>query len=99
MDPNTTLATGPRSGKKKDKTRVTLLFTANSTGADILRPLLINNSRTPRAFHAARITHNTLPVDYYNNKKAWMRHDIFRREFILLHITLVYSYFYDCRVF
>jgi hypothetical protein len=82
MNANTTLATGPVSGEKKDKTRITIMFTTNASGTMALKPLVINNSKMPVAFRNAGITHNQLPVDYANNKKAWMRHDIFQVVFL-----------------
>jgi Tc5 transposase DNA-binding domain/DDE superfamily endonuclease len=78
MDSNSTLAMGPVSGKKKDKTRITIMFTTNASGTMSLKPLVINNSKMPNAFRHAGITHAQLPVDYGYNNKSWMRHDIFQ---------------------
>ncbi|CAG8817011.1 13347_t:CDS:2, partial [Gigaspora rosea] len=73
--PNQTLSKKKKvSGKKKDKTRATVLFCSNSTGTDKLRPLVIGTSKKPRSFNGINISQ--LPVTYQNNKKAWMTSDI-----------------------
>jgi hypothetical protein len=86
MDPNTTLGTAARSGKKKDKTRVTVMCATNADGTEKLTPLVINSSNMPHAFRNAGIrSHSQLPVMYDYNEKAWMRHDIFQvLNFILI---------------
>ncbi|CAG8755996.1 13010_t:CDS:2, partial [Gigaspora rosea] len=60
-----------------DKTRVTVLLCSNSTGSDKLRPLVIGTSKKPRSFNGINISQ--LPVTYRNNKKAWMRTDIWEK--------------------
>jgi hypothetical protein len=42
LEPNCTLATKRLSGKKKQKERITVAFTANVDGSMILPPLVIN---------------------------------------------------------
>ena len=46
--PNSTLATGPVSGKKKQKERITIALCANATGTDKLVPLVIGKSAHPQ---------------------------------------------------
>ncbi|CAG8797812.1 36873_t:CDS:2, partial [Gigaspora margarita] len=53
---------------EKDKTRITILFTANADSTEKLVPLVINISKMPNAFRNTNITHNQLPVDYYHNE-------------------------------
>ncbi|CAG8856472.1 38590_t:CDS:1, partial [Gigaspora margarita] len=54
-----------------DKSRITVLLCANSTGSDKFCPLVIGSSKKPRSFN--RINRSQLPVDYRDNEKAWMR--------------------------
>ncbi|CAB4398575.1 unnamed protein product [Rhizophagus irregularis] len=75
MEPNQTLGTGKISGRKKDKTRVSILFCANATGSHKFRPLVIGKSLNPRCFK--NFNKSALPVIYRANSKAWMRADIF----------------------
>ncbi|CAG8513380.1 6708_t:CDS:2, partial [Gigaspora rosea] len=55
----------------QDKSRVTVLLCSNSTGSDKFRPLVISSSKKPQFFN--RVNRSQLPVDYRDNKKAWMR--------------------------
>lgn len=71
MEPSRGLSTGPLSGVKKDKDRITVLLTCNATGSEKLVPLLIHKYQTPRSLRG--IDKKTLPVDYYWNSKAWMQ--------------------------
>ncbi|CAG8708030.1 33741_t:CDS:10 [Gigaspora margarita] len=78
MESSFSLSTTVRKGKKKDKTRITVLFIANADGSEKLTPLIINKSKIPNAFRDANITYNQLPVDYYYNETAWMHQNIFK---------------------
>lgn len=51
------------------------MLTANATGTEKLKPLVIGSSIEPRAL--ARLNYDALPVTYRANLKAWMRTDIF----------------------
>src|SRR5260364_14626 len=84
MESSFSLSTTVRKGKKKDKTRITVLFTANSDGSEKLTPLVINKSKMPNAFRDANITYNQLPVDYYHNETAWMRQNIFKVFYVVI---------------
>ena len=48
--PNKTLSTERVSGQKLSKDRITLALCANADGLDKLELLVINNSKSPRAF-------------------------------------------------
>ena len=61
------------SGSKKRKDRLTILLTANMTGSDLMKPLVIGTSKKPRCFKNVEF----LPVDYQANKSAWMSSKIF----------------------
>ena len=71
MKPSRTISNGPVAGTKQSKDRVTVLFTCNSTGTEKLRPLFIHKYENPRALK--NINKNSLPVNYYWNKKSWMQ--------------------------
>lgn len=62
------------AGGKRSKERITVALCASMTGEKI-KPLVIGKSRTPRCF--GRLDTKSLPVDYYNNKKAWMNSYIY----------------------
>ena len=63
----------PCNDGKLSKDRITVLLCANMSGTEKLPLLLIGKSKNPRCFKGIR----TLPVNYQNNKKAWMTSDIF----------------------
>ena len=44
LEPNKTLATGPVSGTKKCKQRISVALCANADGSDKLKPLVIGKS-------------------------------------------------------
>ena len=66
-------------GAKRSKERITLLLAANMSGSDKLKPLVINKSKTPRAFTRARVRAAQLPVEWEANPSAWMTSEIFSR--------------------
>jgi len=76
MLPNQTLASAPVSGKKKDKTRISLLLCTNADGSDIIKPLVIGKSAKPRALK--NLNYNHLPVTYTFSNKAWMNSTIMK---------------------
>lgn len=61
------------AGGKFSKERITILLTANMDGSEKKRLLVIGKSRNPRCFKKVKV----LPVDYENNKKAWMTSRVF----------------------
>lgn len=68
--PNRTFAFkgDPCFGGKKSKERVTILVGANMDGSEKLPLLLIGKSARPHCFRNCK----SKPVEYRNNKKAWM---------------------------
>lgn len=75
MSPSQTLSTKPVPGRKKDKTRITVLLGVNATGTDKLKPWVIGNSKRLRPL--SRVNFEHLPVYYRGNPKAWMNSSIF----------------------
>ena len=75
MSPSETLSTKPIPGRKKDKSRVTVLLGVNATGTDKLKPWIIGNSKRPRPL--SKVNLERLPVYYQGNPKAWMNSSVF----------------------
>ncbi|CAB4375842.1 unnamed protein product [Rhizophagus irregularis] len=75
MEPNHTLGSGKISGRKQDKSRLSVLLCSNSTGSHKFPPLVIGKANNPCCFK--NINKTSLPVTYHANSKAWMRSDIF----------------------
>lgn len=61
-------------GGKKDKSRITILFTCNADGTKKWKPFVIGKSRNPRCFKG-----ENLPTEYTANKTAWMTSMIFKK--------------------
>lgn len=76
MMPNGTLAYKDDDGRgfKKVKDRITILVTCSMEG-EKKRPLVIGKYANPRCFKNINI--KSLPVEYQNQKKAWMNEDLF----------------------
>jgi len=77
MKPSRTLSNSSVAGSKQSKDRVTILLTCNSTGTEKMRPLFIHKHENPRALK--NINKNSLPVNYYWNKKSWMQVSIWNQ--------------------
>jgi hypothetical protein len=75
MSPSETLSSKPVPGRKKDKTRVTVLLGVNATGTDKLKPWVIGNSKRPRPL--SKVNLERLPVFYRGNPKVWMNSSVF----------------------
>ena len=75
LEPNRTLATGPVSGSKICKERITLGVCANADGSDKIKPFVIGKSARPRCF--PRNWDVQQLVTYRNNTKAWMTAELF----------------------
>jgi hypothetical protein len=75
LEPNKTLATGPVSGTKKGKQRITVALCSNADGTDKLQPLVIAKSARPRCFPKAFDVQSV--VQYHHNTKAWMTAVVF----------------------
>ncbi|UYV61472.1 TIGD1 [Cordylochernes scorpioides] len=67
------------SGHKAAKDRITILFCNNASGDYIMKPLVVNKSKMPRAFKGVNI--NNLPVYWRANKKAWITAAMFTEWF------------------
>jgi hypothetical protein len=79
MKPDRSLTTFEVSGKKKDKARITVGLTCNSTGTDRLPLWFIGNVSRPNCFRSERLYDlNTLGVIWRHNKTAWMNHHIMK---------------------
>ena len=63
-----------RFGGKQLKNRVTLVFISNASGTD-KQVIFIGRSASPHAFRGL----NSLPLDYYNQKNAWIDSEIFNK--------------------
>lgn len=70
--PETTLATKPQSGKKKEKKRLTILVTTNCSGTHKMNHWIIGNAQNPRAFGRRSDKIKNEPMTWRANKKAWM---------------------------
>ena len=75
MQPNKTLHfRGERcTGGKQSKERLSVLVGAHMAGTEKLKILVIGKAEKPRCFKNVK----TLPVDYRNNRRAWMTSEIF----------------------
>ena len=49
-----------------------MFLTCNADGSEKLPPMVIGRAATPKAFRAAKVNPNNLPVLYKHNKRAWM---------------------------
>ena len=55
-----------------------------SAGTEKLKPLVIGTAANPRCYRHVNMA--SLPhIDYYHNKKAWMRSDIFKKYMLNLN--------------
>jgi hypothetical protein len=73
--PERGLASGPMSGKKQNKFRITVTFAVNSDGSERMPVFYIGKSKKPRAFK--KKTPQAMGFYYRNNKKAWMTSELF----------------------
>jgi hypothetical protein len=76
MAPARSICTKKMRGVKKDKTRISLAFTANADGSDELPILFLGRAKKPRCFN--KHSGEELGFLYRNNKKTWMTGDIYR---------------------
>lgn len=73
---NTTIARESIEGRKKDKTRITIVFTCNMDGTDRFRPIFIGRAAKSRCFN--RRTGKELGFFYFHNAKTWMTNILFQ---------------------
>ena len=74
--PRTTLAgesEGDMKGFKQSKDRLTVLCCANMAGTHKVKLCVVGKHKKPRCFKNV----NYLPVDYHNQRSAWMTAEIF----------------------
>lgn len=66
-------------GHKSSKERYTVMTCSNVTGNHKLKLVVIGKAKKPRSFKGTRA--DNLPVHYFNQRKAWMNQDIFKKWF------------------
>jgi hypothetical protein len=76
MAPDRTIASQNLSGSKKEKSRISIAFTANADGSEKLPPLFIGHFQKPRAFGKKSAKQHGF--QYKFNTKAWMTGAIFQ---------------------
>jgi hypothetical protein len=64
-------------GSKKAMDRISVLCCSNMSGTDKRKLLVIGKSAKPRCFKGLKM--DSLPVEYYANKNAWMTSKIFKK--------------------
>ena len=70
MMPSRGLSAQSQPGLKKDKSRISVVFTTNATGTDRLPVWFIGKAQTPRALRNVSVS--TVGGQWRWNKKAWM---------------------------
>ena len=78
-------------GKKSSKERLSVLVGCNATGMHRLKLAVVGKSKNPRAFRGINIE-QSLPVVYYNSKKAWFNQAIFTDWFLSYFVPAVRKY-------
>ena len=79
LKPDRSLSTFECKGEKKQKARITVALTCNSTGTDKLPPWFIGTASRPNCFRAERICGlEPLSAVWRHNKTAWMTHHIMK---------------------
>ena len=76
LEPNKTLSSGPITGTKKPKDRITIMLACNATGTHKLPAVFIHKYKNPKCIR--NIEKKTLPVWYYWNNSSWMQRSIFQ---------------------
>jgi hypothetical protein len=64
-------------GSKKAMDRITVLCSSNMSGTDKKKLLFIGKSVKPQCFKGLKM--DSLPVEYYANKNAWLTSKIFKK--------------------
>ena len=73
--PTRSLATKPRKGHKKNKSRITALFAVNADGSDKRKITFVGKAERPRCFKGKQPSE--FGFEYHNNQKAWMNLQLF----------------------
>ncbi|KAF0714158.1 Aste57867_4014 [Aphanomyces stellatus] len=84
--PNTTISNEPRSGVKKDKSRISVALAANADGTDKLPLFFIGKAKRPRCF--GTMSADELGYLYRNNRKAWMTIALFSEWLDIVNIDM-----------
>ena len=74
------------------KERVTIAFFINAFGEKMAKPVLIGKSKNPQCFKG--IKKCELPVDYYDQKKAWMTGGIMHEVLIKINKKWVIQFYF-----
>lgn len=74
-------------GHKSSKERITIMACSNISGSHKLKLLCIGKAKKPRSFKGTEMQY--FPVDYYNQKKAWMNQAIFEQWFFQKFVPAV----------
>ena len=77
--------------KKSSKKRLSVLVGCNATGMHRLKLAVVEKLKNPRAFRGINIE-QSLPVVYYNSKKAWFNQAIFTEWFLSHFVSEVRKY-------
>jgi hypothetical protein len=67
---STGLSSEPTPGRKKDKSRISVVLCTNCTGTDRVPPWFLGHAKQPRALRGINVT--ALGGYWRGNKKAWM---------------------------
>ncbi|RIB30890.1 DDE superfamily endonuclease-domain-containing protein [Gigaspora rosea] len=86
MKPSSTLARSKLAGHKKEKARVSILYTANASGTKKMKLAFIHTCKTPRPLR--NLNYTNLPIYYYWNKKSWMQVNIFNDLLLKLNYQI-----------
>jgi hypothetical protein len=70
--PTRRVATGNKSGRKKDKQRVTASLACNASSTERSQLFLIGKAKRPRSFPESFQPERDINSRYSNNKTAWM---------------------------
>ncbi|EGN97839.1 hypothetical protein SERLA73DRAFT_153116 [Serpula lacrymans var. lacrymans S7.3] len=87
------------SGKKKEKSRISIGFACNANKSEKLEPFFIGKTKKPQCFN--KQSPEQQGFYYWNNKKAWMTTAIFeewvkRKPSNIVGITLEFSQDWAC---
>jgi hypothetical protein len=83
--PERGLSMAQMSGKKKNKWRITILFSCNADGSEKLPPMFIGRWKRPRCFGKKSV--ESYGFYYRNNRRAWMTSELFEEWVILNEIV------------
>lgn len=76
LEPTKSLSSGPLTGTKKPKDKITVMLACNATGTHKLPAVFIHRYKNPKCIR--NVDKKTLPVWYYWNNASWMQRSIFQ---------------------